>query len=823
MATSETSKDTSIGQIEELTQKQTNAKISITKKISVIKSLMDSHSDEALISGHISKLKTKFGEAAQYNENIRELVKEDEDEIEKRPQWLKELENIVQECIRTAEDHISDSSTQKEEENPDADSEKHTELNEKSMDEIKSSTETALLNRIVCIEKLIESNKEANAIKMMSSTLSKKYSEARRWNELNSRDVDWIENLELQVDLCIANAQSYIIRTNESSSAINPNALEEVLDEKEKKLTTTNSPVKEPKNEVKGWKSTYDQLKRIELPIFSGDKKGYADWKAAFTACIDSSRLPPEMKLLHLKQYLSGDALKAIDGVGHSEEAYRIAKTRLEHKFGGKRRQTTLLLEQIDQFKPLKTNSASELERFSDLLVSLTLNLKNSENTEVLKSGILYFQLQKKLSSLLLTQYHRWIHEKGKVESVTSLQEFISLESEFLTTATEMLEGIAKQDTRTHFVRAIQCGVCNGTHTVEKCEEFLKLSITDRWNTARKQGLCYRCLKRNHMRRTCWIKNMCGEESCVQDHHKSLHRVKNLGDLMEDGDNERMVKLHLKEKATTMDIIALRTLSTTIKCGNQKLEVNILLDDGSTQSFINEELAEELKLHSKNERDITINVLNGNMKTFSSADVQFEIYDTKRENTFTINAMTSRNVVGDLRAIDWTIHASKYPHLENLTFAKPTRGGKVDILIGLDHPHLHRAIKEIQGQTTNPIARLTPLGWTCIGKTKISNVENSKSVRFSSFFHNKEELVTIDFVEHSVSTSNSTADVSESNNSPECAHKPSAHEQEPRKDSDMQLSFGYSLELNSCEGASYKSSNNREALPTNHPTTKFSP
>ena len=39
----------------------------------------------------------------------------------------------------------------------------------------------------------------------------------------------------------------------------------------------------------------------------------------------------------------------------------------------------------------------------------------------------------------------------------------------------------------------------------------------------------------------------------------------------------------------------------------------------------------------------------------------------------------------------------------------------VDILIGLDCVDLHYSIKDIKGKPDQPIARLTPLGWMCVG------------------------------------------------------------------------------------------------------------
>ncbi|XP_061172483.1 uncharacterized protein LOC133181859 [Saccostrea echinata] len=39
------------------------------------------------------------------------------------------------------------------------------------------------------------------------------------------------------------------------------------------------------------------QLKRVSVPVFSGDKRTYESWKAAFAACIDKAPATPEYKL----------------------------------------------------------------------------------------------------------------------------------------------------------------------------------------------------------------------------------------------------------------------------------------------------------------------------------------------------------------------------------------------------------------------------------------------------------------------------------------------------------------------------------------------
>ena len=80
------------------------------------------------------------------------------------------------------------------------------------------------------------------------------------------------------------------------------------------------------------------QLKPVAIPAFKGDKGSFPAWKAAFMACVDQAPVTREYKLLQLRSYLNGEALAAIEPLGHSATAYDSALERLERKFGGERR-----------------------------------------------------------------------------------------------------------------------------------------------------------------------------------------------------------------------------------------------------------------------------------------------------------------------------------------------------------------------------------------------------------------------------------------------------------------------------------------------------
>ena len=81
-----------------------------------------------------------------------------------------------------------------------------------------------------------------------------------------------------------------------------------------------------------------------------------------------------------------------------------------------------------------------------------------------------------------------------------------------------------------------------------------------------------------------------------------------------------------------------------------------------------------------------------------------------------INVKTCpKKVTGNYTVEDWSQSKDAWEHLKNCEFSKPAKDGFVDLLIGVDNADLHYSRADIRGATGGPIARLGPLGWTCIG------------------------------------------------------------------------------------------------------------
>ena len=97
-----------------------------------------------------------------------------------------------------------------------------------------------------------------------------------------------------------------------------------------------------------------------------GDKRCYRNWKAAFMACVDTAPCTGEYKLLQLRQCLSGEALNVIESIGYSTATFEAAKERLERRYGGKRRQVAIYLEDLDKFPQIRPGNPQDLEQFVD-------------------------------------------------------------------------------------------------------------------------------------------------------------------------------------------------------------------------------------------------------------------------------------------------------------------------------------------------------------------------------------------------------------------------------------------------------------------------
>ena len=142
-------------------------------------------------------------------------------------------------------------------------------------------------------------------------------------------------------------------------------------------------------------------------------------------------------------------------------------------------------------------------------------------------------------------------------------------------------------------------------------------------------------------------------------------------------------------KSEAPSFAALRTVPVILKNGNRRIEVNALLDDASTRTYLNSDVAAQLGLQGEYQR-VSVNVLNGRVEAFETMPVELEVESVDGQFTRKISALTTDRVTGNLRIIDWRKESNKWKHLQGIAFPKQrTARPIIDILIGIDCLDLH--------------------------------------------------------------------------------------------------------------------------------------
>ena len=93
-----------------------------------------------------------------------------------------------------------------------------------------------------------------------------------------------------------------------------------------------------------------------------------------------------------------------------------------------------------------------------------------------------------------------------------------------------------------------------------------------------------------------------------------------------------------------------------------------------------------------------------------------------------------QKVAGSYRVVNYKKHQNKRPHLTQSIFPKLANDGLVNLLIGIDNADSIIHVFYLRGKYGGPIARLGPLGWSCIGAPYESEAARTRSHVIRSLF-----------------------------------------------------------------------------------------
>ncbi|GFY18128.1 DUF1758 domain-containing protein [Trichonephila clavipes] len=433
------------------------------------------------------------------------------------------------------------------------------------------------------------------------------------------------------------------------------------------------------------------------------------------------------------------DASRLIKGFAITHENYKQAWETLLNRYDNQRE---LAFSQCKRFfslrnvKPTSESIWAMIDVCNEVLRNFkTLGLECNQLVELL----LVFSLQDMLEDSIKVKWELTLEDKN----FPSLNKFLS----FLEKQARSLQGIKitplneKSNEVSHKPYSLKttvesddsCKLCFSSHSLHRCEKFLKMNINNRWNFVKKSKLCFNCLRGNHNVSSCKFTTSC--RACKQRHHTVLHQfqsspreipVSNSNQNLAATSDQNVVQplatsqeqFCLAGQMNYSNSILLSTAIVRVKNSQgQYVNCRALIDGGSQTSLITESCSKNLNLpFYESENTIYILGLDNKVAAYATKRVELQLSPHFSQDIFAVNALVVKELTCNLP--NFIVSKFDWPHINGLQLADPSFyiSRPVDMILGADIFFDLIPYGKISGTKNQPSALNSKLGWLLSGK-----------------------------------------------------------------------------------------------------------
>ena len=501
-------------------------------------------------------------------------------------------------------------------------------------------------------------------------------------------------------------------------------------------------------------------LPKPELLTFGGSAIDYCKFIKNFETNVETKVSDNRLRLSYLIQYCEGEAKACIEDcvLLDADKGYKRAREILQSRYG---RPHVIARTYIDRLLNGPQIKASDVDKLSGLALDMqrcqmTLSQLGFEsdvdNTENLR------RIARRLPMHLRSKWADVAHficESGREPRFSDLAEFVDKRSQVASSVygIEMLkESTASkvhdskqsngQSGSSHRSKVTTlstssrntkqncnkyCSACLGACAdLGSCQSFQGMKLADRRDHVYKHKLCFNCLKGNHFSRECRKPKQCNVADCSGKHHPLLHS---------------WVQSRLDHTATQPSVNCASTKGAKMKnClgiipvivkgeNGSSCHTYALLDDGADKTLCDERLLKKIQVESK---PVTYNI-----STVSSSGS----LNHGQEVNLLVQAKNGGGKV-NLRRV-WSVKklpistksAAKPEDIKKLPYLADLAVPKIDtsdvmLLIGTDSPDAHIPLEVRSGESQQPYAVRTRLGWSVRGPVEDNCESDTANVHF---------------------------------------------------------------------------------------------
>ena len=285
-----------------------------------------------------------------------------------------------------------------------------------------------------------------------------------------------------------------------------------------------------------------NQLPPPQPFVFDGDLLTFNDWNLAFKAMIERKKsLTNEARLYYLKQYLTGEPLRVVDGFISYDNpyAYEEAKSLIDDTYGDTYRISEAYLSRLETWSKIpSTGQAKALRDLTHFLIKCESAMRHVPEMSILNHNRQNQKILQLLPDYMINKWNERVlkHKKssGGFPSFPKFVDFIKEQSELANLPVTSLEAVKeaskvkqpqlKLSLKTASTELPLCCVCNGNHKPYKCSKLAEMAVPERFSTAKQLKLCFLCLNQDHFSKECPLKYQSLCKVCKGNHNTLLHK-----------------------------------------------------------------------------------------------------------------------------------------------------------------------------------------------------------------------------------------------------------------------------------------------------------
>ncbi|XP_055584843.1 uncharacterized protein LOC129737708 [Uranotaenia lowii] len=488
----------------------------------------------------------------------------------------------------------------------------------------------------------------------------------------------------------------------------------------------TNTPNPEKFSRLTFEQSAARQIWPKTLPTFSGSPE---EWPIFLNSFEDANRacgFSNVENLMRLRESLRGAAKEAVATKLIFPESVPTIMETLRRMYGRPEIIVKTMLQKVRRLEAPKPERLDSLIRFGMSVEQLCDHLNAANLRNHFSNPTLLEELVEKLPS---SNQLEWVRFKRNFDDPTLL-EFGQFMKQIVIDASEVItvtppkqdnrsERIkprekvhlnahiqAPEEIRSRHVEKKPCLVCGMTnHRLRNCAKFKNLNLEARLKVVEQWKLCETCLY-DHGKWKCRSRYYCTVENCRRRHHYLLHPENSAG---------TATTAYCNTHRDVDSSVLLRIIPIFLRNEERVVETFGFIDEGSSLTLMDSELADLLKLDGSSEplqlRWTSSIVRNEDC----SKRVKVAIAGRELSNQYQfIIARTIANLDLPEQSLSYENLIDKYFHLRNIDVSSYATA-KPRILIGLDNLEMFAPLESRIGHRGQPIAVRSLLGWSVYG------------------------------------------------------------------------------------------------------------